>query len=429
MILFDLRQVGLNGLREVFDRRLSRSSDDAEGVVREILADVRVNGDSALLDYTRRFDCPSATALRVPESAIQSAVERIQVTPLQPALELAAARIRSFHEKQRRVSWMDAGTPGEILGQRISPIGRVGVYAPGGTADYPSTVLMAAVPAVVAGVKSVCLASPPRRDTGLPPDATLAAARIAGVSEVYAMGGAQAVAAFAYGTASVARVDKVVGPGNVYVNLAKRLVFGTCGIDMLAGPSEIAVVADSDADPDGAAAEILTQCEHDPNSSALIVTTSEPFAVAVQSAVDDQLRTLPRADIVRQALDKNGYIVVVQSLAEAAQVTDLYAPEHLHLLVREPWAILGSFRNAGAILLGRYTSAPLGDYLAGPSHTLPTAGCARFSSPLNVDDFVKKTNILYFDEGTAAALSPSAAEFARFEGLAAHERAASRPHG
>jgi histidinol dehydrogenase len=426
MRLFDTRHVRLNELRDLFAERLAPASDAAESSVREILSDVRRRGDAALLDYTRRWDCASVTAVRVDDGAIRDAVARIRPTELWPAMELAASRIRSFHEKQVRRSWTDTSAPGEVLGQIVRPLKRVGVYAPGGTADYPSTVLMAALPAIVAGVDEVALATPPRRDTGLPPDATLAAAHLAGIREVYAVGGAQAVAAFAYGTESIARVDKVVGPGNLYVNMAKRLVYGVCGIDMLAGPSEVAVLADDAADAGAAAAEILAQCEHDRNCSALVVSTSRRFLDTVRLELDRQLETLPRAEIARQAIIDNGYLVLAQTLDEAAEIVSLYAPEHLHLLIREPWAHLGVIANAGAILIGEHTSAPLGDYIAGPSHTLPTAGCARFSSPLNVDDFVKKTSLLYFDAASAGRLSPAAAAFARFEGLQAHERAAVR---
>ena len=426
MRFFDGRTVSLSVVQAAFGGRLEGASAAAEESVRAILAAVRNEGDDAVLRYTRQWDFSEARQLRVAPEAIAAAAERVQATELWAILERSAERIRTFHEKQKRISWMDTSRPGETLGQIIRPLRRVGVYVPGGTAAYPSTVLMAAIPAAVAGVQEIALATPPGSETGLPPDATLAACVVAGVTEVYAMGGAQAIAALALGTATVPRVDKIVGPGNVYVNLAKRLLYGTVGIDMLAGPSEVALLADADADPDAAAADILTQCEHDKNASALIATPSESFSAAVQAAIERQLETLPRAEFARAALKNNGFVVVTESLEQAAQIVSLYAPEHLHIDVRDPWAILGLIENAGAILLGPHSSAPIGDYMAGPSHTLPTAGCARFASPLNVDDFVKKTNLLSFSAQAADALAGDAARFAEFEGLEGHARAARR---
>ena len=419
----------LSTIVAAFESRLAPQSEEAEGAVREIVAAVRAEGDAALLRYTRQWDNPQASLLRVPTQAIDAAAERVQRdTDLWPVLTLAAERIRRFHEAHKRQTWLDTSRPGETLGQIIRPLKRVGVYVPGGTAAYPSTVLMTTIPALVAGVSEVALVTPPQRETGLPPDATLAAARLAGVGEIYAVGGAQAVAALAYGTETISRVDKVVGPGNLYVNLAKRLVYGTVGIDMLAGPSEVAYLADEGADPAQAAADILAQCEHDRNCSALVATPSEGWAKRLVAEIEQQCETLPRAAIVRAALEANGFIVVTGDLSEAAEIVSRYAPEHLHVEVREPWAILGRIENAGAILVGAHTSASLGDYLAGPSHTLPTAGCARFASPLNIDDFTKKTSLLYFDAGAASALAGAAATFARFEGLEGHVRAAQRQH-
>jgi histidinol dehydrogenase len=378
---------------------------------------------------TRRWDFPAAARLRVPDSEIAAALTRVQTTGLWPVLVLAADRIRTFHQKQLRTSWVDTSRPGETLGQIIRPLKRVGIYVPGGTAAYPSTVLMTAIPAVVAGVAEIALSTPPGRDTGLPPDATLAACGLAGVTEVFAIGGAQAIAAMAYGTESIRRVDKIVGPGNVFVNTAKRQVYGTVGVDMLAGPSEVAVLADATADPAAAAADVLTQCEHDPNSSALIATPSAKFAEGVLEELEHQQASLPRAGITREALARNGFLVVTETLVEAAEVVSLYAPEHLHIDVEDPWSILGRIENAGAILLGRHASAPLGDYVAGPSHTLPTAGCARFASPLSVEDFVKRTSLVSFTAEAAAPLAEAASVFAAFEGLEGHVRAARRPVG
>ncbi len=424
MRFFDAQTTPLEELRRAFEGRLEGASSAAENTVREILENVRQRGDEAVLEYTRCWDFPQAERLRVPSEAIEDAVARVRKTDLWSVMERSAARIRDFHERQKRQSWVYTSRPGETLGQIIRPLKRVGVYVPGGTAAYPSTVLMAAIPAQVAGVSAIALATPPFSTTGLPPDATLAACLIAGVTEVYAMGGAQAIAAFAYGVESAPRVDKIVGPGNVYVNLAKRLVYGVVGIDMLAGPSEVAILADAAADPESAAADILTQCEHDKNASALIASPSLEFLIAVQAAIEAQLETLPRADIARAAITNNGFIVRTESVEKAAEVVSLYAPEHLHIDVRDAWSILGRIENAGAILLGPFSSAPLGDYMAGPSHTLPTAGNARFASPLNVDDFVKKTSLLSFSADASRALSMDAARFADFEGLEGHARRA-----
>lgn len=425
---YDTRETALDELEKVFSSRLTAASDAAEASVREILAQVKARGDSAVLLYTRRWDYPQAEMLRVPQEAIEAAAARVrQDSEVWAALNLAADRIRSFHEKQKRQSWFDViSTPGETLGQIIRPLARVGVYVPGGTAAYPSTVLMTTIPAFVAGVRSVALVTPPQADTGLPPDGTLAAAHLAGVTEIYGIGGAQAVGALAYGTESVRRVDKIVGPGNVFVNLAKRLVYGTVGIDMLAGPSEIAILADDTTDPETAAADILAQTEHDVLTSALVATPSRAFADALAAALARQIETLPRADVCRRALESHGYLVLTRSLEEAAAVVSRYAPEHLHVDVAHPWEILGSIENAGAILLGPYTTASHGDYIAGPSHTLPTAGCARFASPLSVEDFIKRTSLLYLGKEASARLAPAVGRFAALEGLEAHRRAALR---
>ncbi len=427
MRIYDLREGGDRGpLRSAFADRLSPAAADAgdEVVVREILADVSRRGDAAVLERTRRYDFPEATTLRVPDEAVLSAVKRVETTSLWEAMNLAASRIRSFHEKHRRESWLTLSDPGETLGQVIRPLSRVGVYVPGGTAAYPSTVLMAAIPANVAGVRSIALATPPSRETGLPPDATLAAAFLAGVSEIYAMGGAQAIGALAYGTASVPPVVKIVGPGNRYVNTAKRLVYGVVGIDMLAGPSEVGVIADDTASARTIAIEIIAQTEHDPLNSAFLATTSHTLANEVRREIDSQLADLPRADVVRAALESFGFIAVVDAIPDAVDVMNEYAPEHLHLLTTDPWGIVPMIENAGAILIGESSAAALGDYLAGPCHTLPTSGSARFSSPLNVDDFTKKTSIIALDGACAIRLAPAAVTFARAEGLEAHARSA-----
>ena len=414
----------LESARALFDTRFSDIQDSAEQTVREILAAVKTDGDTAALAYTQKFDYPQAHSLRVPDDAIAAATKRIQATPLWAAMEKSAARIADFHRRQLKESWVTLGSAGELLGQKISPLRRVGIYIPGGAAAYPSTVLMVGVPARVAGVREIALTTPPSKETGLPPDGTLAAAALAGITEIYAIGGAQAIGALAYGTKSIPRVDKIVGPGNVYVNLAKRQVFGTVGIDMLAGPSEVGVLVDHTTDPETAARELICQTEHDPLNSALLASSSEPIAEAILAAIERQLRDLPRADIVRKALAERSFLALTEDLDQAITVINAYAPEHLHVLCTEPWTVLPRIENAGAILLGPHSNAALGDYVAGPSHTLPTAGCARFASPLNVDDFLKKSSILHFDQETAKSLAEVAQIFGRYEGLEGHARAA-----
>lgn len=418
----------LESLRRRFLDRMETENEGAEAAVREILAAVRTRGDAAALEYTRRFDCPDAHGLRVPDAAIEKAVARVQETPLWDAMHVARERIRRFHERQRRESWFDTSRPGEIIGQRIVPLQRVGIYIPGGAAAYPSTVLMVAVPARVAGVASLALATPPWKESGLPPDGTLAAARLAGVDEVYAVGGAQAIGALAFGTQSVPAVEKIVGPGNVYANLAKKMVYGAVGIDLLAGPSEVAILADETANPITLAADLVCQTEHTPNNAALVATPSPALAASLLSAVERQLADLPRAAIVRQSLAEQGYLVLTRDLEEAVAVVNAYAPEHLHVDVADPWALLPALQNAGAVLIGPHSGAAHGDYVAGPSHTLPTGACARFASPLHVDDFVKKQSVIYLSAAAAADLSDAATAFAQYEGLEGHARAA-RQHG
>lgn len=411
-------------LRDVFQARRSGQRKSVDDTVASIISDVRKGGDATLLSLTRQFDCPEFTTLRVPDDAILSARTRIAATPLEPALLAARERIARFHQAHRRYSWLDDSVPGERLGQRIIPYGHVGIYVPGGRAAYPSTVLMTAVPAKVAGVGRIIMCTPPQAETGLPPDGTLAAAHIAGVDEVYAIGGAQAIAAMAYGTESVPQVDKIVGPGNAYVNSAKRMVYGDVGIDMLAGPSEVAVVVDETADVAGAARELIAQTEHDPMNAALLVASSAGLISRINDEIELQLSTLPRADIVRASLSEQSVAVVCDDRALMVAVVDSFSPEHLHLDVLDAWEMAHVVRNAGAILVGKDTSAAHGDYVAGPSHTLPTAGAARFSSPLNVDDFTKKSSILWLDERISRKLAPVAEAIASYEGLEGHARSA-----
>ena len=411
-------------LRDVFQARRTGQRLSVDDTVASIITAVRSGGDATLLTLTRQFDCPDFAPLRVPDDAILSARQRITGTSLESALLAARDRIARFHQAHRRYSWLDDSVPGERLGQRIIPYGQVGIYVPGGRAAYPSTVLMTAVPAKVAGVGRIIMCTPPQADTGLPPEGTLAAAHIAGVNEVYAIGGAQAIAAMAYGTETVPQVDKIVGPGNAYVNAAKRMVYGDVGIDMLAGPSEVAVVVDETADIPGAARELIAQTEHDPMNAALLVASSRDLITRITSELELQLATLPRAEIVRASLAQQSVAVICSDRGLIVAVVDAFAPEHLHLDVVDAWEMAHVVRNAGAILVGKHTSAAHGDYVAGPSHTLPTAGAARFSSPLNVDDFTKKSSVLWLDESVSRKLAPLAEAIATYEGLEGHARSA-----
>jgi histidinol dehydrogenase len=413
-------QEGIEAARAALRRETLQENPRAETIVREIIADVKARGDAALLELSRRFDAPNLTTLEVPRAAWDAAEH--QVAPeLRAAVEKAAANIATFHEKQRKTSWLDA-QPGQITGQLIRPLDRVGVYVPGGTAAYPSTVLMTVIPARMAGVPEIVLCTPAQRDGTVAP-LVLFAAKVAGAQRVFTVGGAQAVAALAFGTESVPAVDKVVGPGNVYVNIAKKLLWGVVDIDMLAGPSEVCVVADEGADPAFAALDLLTQAEHDVECAAYLITPSERIAQAVQEEIERQLARLPRRAILQEALDKNGAILITESLEQAYQLANVSAPEHLALMVRDPFAALGHIRNAGAILMGDYAPQTLGDYMAGPSHTLPTSGTARFASPLHVDTFVKKSSFIYYTPQALGQVAGALDAFARAEGFDAHAEA------
>jgi histidinol dehydrogenase len=391
-----------------------------EQVVTRILAEVRTGGDRAVLKYSRLLDGSDGAALRVPQERIEAAWERTD-PHLREALELAARRIEAFHRHQPCNSWLEWDAQGGALGQIVRPLERVGIYAPHGRAPYPSSLLMAAIPARVAGVPQVVVATPPRE--GALNDTILAAARVAGVSEVYAMGGAQAIAAMAYGTASVPRVDKILGPGSIFVVLAKQRVFGSVDIDQLPGPTETLLLADETANAVYLAADMLAQAEHDPMASALLVTTSMKVALQVQEEIDRQVDGLARQDIILASLAARGGIVVVDSLAEALDLANEYAPEHLCLLTASPWDLVGRVRNAGGIFVGEFSSEPLGDYVVGPSHIMPTGQTARFSSPVNVWDFVKITSVFGVGPDTARAISPAALALAEKEGLTAHAQA------
>ena len=401
--------------------RTVETSGVADGV-RAIIADVAAWGDEALYDYARRFDGAELTSIEVTPEEIDAACGRVDPA-LIAVLEKAAANIRAFHELERPEGFEVKRPDGAVLGVKVTPIERVGLCVPGRTAAYPSTVLMTAIPAKIAGCAELVMVSPPGPD-GQQPDAILAAARIAGVDRIFRAGGAQGVAAMAYGTESVPKVDKIVGPGSAYVAEAKRQVFGRVDIDMIAGPSEILVVADASADPVNVAADLLSQAEHDELASAVLITDSEALASAVRAEVDRQLALLPREAVARASIERNGKIIVTDDLPAAVEAANALAPEHLELCVDEPMAYLDLVRNAGSVFLGRYTPEALGDYLAGPNHTLPTCGAARFSSPLGVEDFVKRTQYTCFTPEALQAVSGDIALFARAEGLEAHARSA-----
>lgn len=383
-----------------------------------IIEEVRAKGDAALRAYTEKFDGVAIDDFRVPESAIEEALAAVDPDTID-ALNQAAAQIRDFHERQRQQSWFFARQDGAIVGSKVTPLDSVGIYVPGGRALYPSTVLMNALPAQVAGVERIVCVTPPTKDGTL--DATvLAACKIAGVTEIYTVGGAQAVAALAYGTETIRPVAKVTGPGNAFVAAAKKLVSGDVGIDMIAGPSEVCVVADETADPSMVAIDLMAQAEHDPLAACYLVTFSDAYADAVEAAIADHMERTTRADITRASLDDHGLIVVCPTMGQALEAVNVIAPEHLEMHVANAMEHLGAIRNAGAIFLGEWTPEAVGDYVAGPNHTLPTGGTARYSSPLSVDDFVKKSSVIQY---TAAALrndARSVVQIATHEGLWAH---------
>lgn len=395
---------------------------DVSGTVRDIIENVRENGDSALLEYCQKFDKATLTSLEVSESEIDEAFASVEPKFIEIIKE-AAKNIRAFHEKQVRNSFIINDCDGVVIGQKVIPIERVGLYVPGGTAAYPSTVLMDSIPAKIAGCKEICITTPPNSEGKVNP-VILAAAKIAGVDRIFKVGGAQAIAALAYGTESVPRVDKIVGPGNAYVAEAKRQVYGQVSIDMIAGPSEILVVADGKSNPKFVAADLLSQAEHDKMASAVLVTDSMPFAMAVSEEIENQLNLLPRKDIARVSIDNNGKIIVAQNLSLAIDISNEIAPEHLELCVDNPFDYLDKIKHAGSVFMGRYCPEALGDYFAGPNHTLPTTGTARFSSPLSVDDFVKKTQYTYYTKDALMRVADSVAFFAEKEGLGAHARSA-----
>ncbi|MFT9849540.1 histidinol dehydrogenase [Aneurinibacillus sp. REN35] len=402
-------------------RDVEAGTETQRAVVLEILQAVKKEGDAAVLRFTEQFDRIQLDSMRVTEGEFRQAFEELDPTVL-AAIREAAANIRDYHSRQMRQSWMTTRESGTMLGQLIRPLQRVGLYVPGGTAAYPSSVLMNAIPAQVAGVEEIVMVTPPGKDGKVNPG-VLAAADELGVSEVYKVGGAQAIAALTYGTETIKPVDKIVGPGNIYVALAKREVFGLVDIDMVAGPSEIVVLADQTANPVYVAADLLSQAEHDMLASAVLVTTCRELAQAVQQEVEAQLASLPRRDIAEASVRNHGAICIVEDMAEALDVVNRLAPEHLEVMVEDPMAYLGQIKNAGAIFLGAYSSEPVGDYFAGPNHVLPTNGTARFSSPLNVDDFLKKSSLISYSLQDLLAHGDKIVALARQEGLEAHARA------
>ena len=406
---------------EIFAR--DNIASNVEEIVTGIIADVRARGDRALLEYNEKFDKAKLDSLEVTAEEIDEAFAAVEPEFLE-ILKEAAKNIRAFHEKQVRQSFIMNESCGVVTGQKITPIERVGLYVPGGTAAYPSTVLMDSIPAKIAGCKVIEMVSPPSKDGKINP-VILAAAKIAGVDRIYKVGGAQAVAALAYGTETVGAVDKIVGPGNAFVAEAKKQVFGKVSIDMIAGPSEILVVADSTANPKFVAADLLSQAEHDRMASAVLVTDSRAMAEAVSAELERQIPLLPRQEIARASIDNNGKIIVAENnLALAIEIANEIAPEHLELCVDNPFDYLDQIRHAGSIFMGKYCPEALGDYFAGPNHTLPTSGTAKFSSPLSVDDFVKKSQFTYYTKDALAQVADKVAYFASKEGLDAHARSA-----
>lgn len=402
------------------DNNNDRSVDE---IVSGILEDVRTNGDAALLGYCEKFDKAKLSCLEVSPQEIDEAFNSIDPDFIK-TLELARDNIEAFHTQQIRKNFVVNDKEGIVLGQKVTPIEKVGLYVPGGTASYPSSVLMNAVPAKLAGVTEIVMATPPSSD-GTIAAPILAAAKVAGVTRIFKMGGAQAVAALSYGTESVPKVDKIVGPGNIFVATAKRMVYGTVDIDMIAGPSEILVLADGSCNPRYVAADLLSQAEHDRLASAVLVTDSPELAQAVQAELEVQIPQLSRADIARESIDTNGKIILADSMQQAVEISNLIAPEHLEICVDDPFALLNSVKNAGSIFLGKNVPEALGDYFAGPNHTLPTSGTARFSSPLSVDDFVKKSSFIYYTKQALSDVQARVVDFATREGLTAHAKSVS----
>lgn len=407
--------------KEMIDKLLSRGADDfskIDNVVYEILDKVKRYGDKALFEYTSKFDNVTLKDLKVTEDEIDEAI-KIVGEEFIDILKEARDNIACYHEKQLQDSWITNDKEGIILGQVIRPLERVGIYVPGGKAAYPSTVLMNAVPAQVAGVNSIAMVTPPDKNGKINPY-ILAAAKIAGVSEIYKIGGAQSIAALAYGSETIKAVDKIVGPGNIYVARAKRAVFGLVDIDMIAGPSEICIVADENKNPRFIAADLLSQAEHDEMASSILVTTSKNLALEVEKEVKKQTEESDRKEIIERSLEGYGYIFIARNVEEAIEISNEIAPEHLEVMIDSPFEMLSKIKNAGAIFLGEYTPEPVGDYFAGPNHTLPTSGTAKFSSPLGTYDFMKKSSLLYYNKEALKNIKDKVISFTEAEGLSAH---------
>lgn len=409
--------------KNILEQLLKRSPSSYTGFeesVHEIIKNVKERGDEAVFAYTKQFDGAqiSSQNVRVTLSEIDEAYEKVD-EKLLAVIRKSLVNIRSYHEKQKRYSWFDSTEDGTLLGQKITPLATVGVYVPGGKAVYPSSVLMNVVPAKVAGVKRIVMTTPPSRDGKIPPS-TLVAAKEAGVDEIYKVGGAQAIAALAFGTESIPKADKITGPGNIYVALAKKAVYGHVSIDSVAGPSEILVLADETANPRYVAADLLSQAEHDEMASAILVTTSETLANEVVKEIEGFLQTLSRADIIRKSLEQYGFILLAENMADAVDAVNEIASEHLEIVTKDAFQVMTKIRNAGAIFIGEYSSEPLGDYFAGPNHVLPTNGTAKFFSPLSVDDFIKKSSIVYYSKEALAPVHDDIIAFAQAEQLTAH---------
>lgn len=420
MRIIELTEEARTNILENLLKRSPNSYGEFEGRVNEIIENVRANRDAAIFDYTKRFDGADINAenILVTEDEIKEAYEKVD-EKLLTVIRKALVNIRKYHEKQRQYSWFDSEESGIILGQKVTALEKVGVYVPGGKAVYPSSVLMNIVPAKVAGVKTIVMTTPPGKDGKVNP-ATLVAAKEAGVDAIYKVGGAQAIAALAFGTESVPKVDKIVGPGNIYVALAKKAVFGFVSIDSIAGPSEIMVLADETANPRFVAADLLSQAEHDEMASAILVTTSRNLAEQVSKEVEGFVAQLSRKEIIQKSLDNYGYILVAESMDEAIATVNEIASEHLELVTNNPFETMTKIRNAGAIFVGEYSSEPLGDYFAGPNHVLPTNGTAKFFSPLSVDDFIKKSSIISYSREALEPIYKDIVQFAECEQLTAH---------
>lgn len=419
--MMKIYEKSLNEMKKIVARYTEQTIDfEIEKTVSEIIQNVAQNGDQAVRNYERKFDNVNLADFSIPAFQLDQALDAID-DDLRVALELAKQNITSFHKQEIENSFVDVSTPGIMRGEKITPLASVGLYVPGGTAAYPSTILMCGIPAKLAGVKRVVMVTPPQ-PAGINP-AVLAAARLAGVDEVYQVGGAQAIAALAYGTETIPAVDKIMGPGNIFVATAKKQVFGKVAIDMVAGPSEIGILADESANAKEIAADLLSQAEHDKRARAMLITNSKSLAEAVSEEIDRQLNTLPRQAIARTSIEDRGFIAVMENTAEMFELMNDVAPEHLEVQLANPTQYLGLIKNAGSVFLGRYASEPLGDYVAGPNHVLPTGGTARFASPLGVYDFVKRTQFIQFDRQNLKADLKAITKLARTEGLEAHARA------